>query len=321
MKKLFIIIYFILIGSLSIFAQTEQYSAKINWEYYRISEKKVSLLLPKLPVLISESNICIQTQIDKYAVYADDVVYGLNIISKLNEKVPGFCPAKREFSEKSFNLRMDEVKNQLKTSDSKKVKINDLEAEFVEGESLNYWFINDYKNKQWFELWTANSDENKKEVKEFLNSLKLGEVFSGIEIGKGSPKSLGDLIIETPNSQKQVAKDSGSGFGSGSGSGSTTDKKNETISGVKTIPLSLVLKPNPKYTDAARQNNVQGTVVLRVTFLANGGIGGISPVNGLPFGLTEQAIAAAGKLVFLPARRNGVKVSTTKTVQYTFTIY
>ena len=52
--------------------------------------------------------------------------------------------------------------------------------------------------------------------------------------------------------------------------------------------------------------------------MANGGIGSISPVKTLPFGLTEQAIFAARKIMFLPARSKGVKISVTKTVQYTF---
>ena len=199
MKKLLIIISLIIFCSLSIFSQTEQYSATVNWELYRVSDKKVSLLLPKMPVLISESNICTQTNTDKYAVYADDVIYGLNINSKLDEKVPDFCPQKREFDENSFKFRISELKNQLKTTESKTVKINNLEAEFIKGELLNYWLVNDYKNKQWFELWTANSDENRKEVKDFLNSMKIGDTPSGIEIEKGSSGNKGDFVTDSMN--------------------------------------------------------------------------------------------------------------------------
>ena len=82
-----------------------------------------------------------------------------------------------------------------------------------------------------------------------------------------------------------------------------------------------ILKFPANYTDLARRNEIQGEVLLRVTFLANGGIGSISVVSSLPYGLTEQAIAAAKKITFLPARKNGKKYAVVKTVQYTFSIY
>jgi protein TonB len=85
--------------------------------------------------------------------------------------------------------------------------------------------------------------------------------------------------------------------------------------------VKILSRPQPKYTDAARQNQVQGTVTVKVTFNANGSIGSIAPVSGLPYGLTEQAIAAARSIKFEPAKRNGVPYSVAKTVAYTFTIY
>ncbi|HQY68390.1 MAG TPA: energy transducer TonB, partial [Pyrinomonadaceae bacterium] len=88
-----------------------------------------------------------------------------------------------------------------------------------------------------------------------------------------------------------------------------------------TAPMKILAKPKPSYTDAARQNQVQGTVILRVTFLASGAIGSISPVKGLPNGLTEQAIAAARSIRFEPAKSNGVGQTVTKQVEYTFSIY
>jgi TonB family protein len=95
---------------------------------------------------------------------------------------------------------------------------------------------------------------------------------------------------------------------------------------VKTVRSELtsarfLSKPRADYTDAARENQVQGTVRLRVTFLANGQIGAITPVGNLPDGLTEQAITAARQIKFEPARRDGAPVTVTKIVEYTFTLY
>lgn len=95
-----------------------------------------------------------------------------------------------------------------------------------------------------------------------------------------------------------------------------TDAKPQPIKGV-----NITLKPRANYTDAARTNQAQGKVVLRVTFGANGQIGAISVVSGLPDGLTEQAIEAAKGIKFEPAKRGGVPYSVSKPVEYTFTIY
>jgi TonB family protein len=85
--------------------------------------------------------------------------------------------------------------------------------------------------------------------------------------------------------------------------------------------MKIVSKPRANYTDTARQNQVQGTVTLRVTFLANGQIGSISPVSGLPYGLTEQAIAAAKSIRFEPAKKDGVPIPKVKQIDYSFTLY
>lgn len=113
----------------------------------------------------------------------------------------------------------------------------------------------------------------------------------------------------------------GDGTGNGRGSGIDGDDRPPARPVGVTASIKILSKPRPGYTDSARQANVQGTVILRVTFLANGSIGGISAVKGLPNGLTEQAIAAARRISFQPATVNGVPQSVTKQIEYTFSIY
>ncbi len=87
------------------------------------------------------------------------------------------------------------------------------------------------------------------------------------------------------------------------------------------IPLRIISKPQAVYTDLARENGVEGSVRLKVTLRANGEVGEISVLRGLPDGLTEQAIAAARKIDFEPKKVNGVPTSRTVTIDYTFSIY
>jgi TonB family protein len=112
----------------------------------------------------------------------------------------------------------------------------------------------------------------------------------------------------------------------GSGSSGPTDRGKISEETAKpgcpgTCNVKILSKPRPSYTEEARQNNIQGDVVLRLTFLASGRIGSISPVSGLPYGLTEQAIAAARGIKFTPATRDGIPYTKLMTVQYGFTIY
>lgn len=85
--------------------------------------------------------------------------------------------------------------------------------------------------------------------------------------------------------------------------------------------LLITFKPRASYTDSARSKEIQGTVTLKVTFLANGEIGKIRVVAGLPNGLSEQAIAAAKNMRFEPAKKNNIPYTVTKQLQYNFTIY
>ncbi|REJ78694.1 MAG: TonB family protein [Acidobacteria bacterium] len=123
----------------------------------------------------------------------------------------------------------------------------------------------------------------------------------------------------------------GSGTGSGSGSGVGDGTGRGTGTGGRgnppparsgpTTSLKINSKPRPGYTDEARQKNVTGQVILKVTFMANGSIGSVSTVKGLPYGLTEKAIAAARRISFTPPMRNGQPYTVNKTIQYNFTIY
>jgi protein TonB len=142
---------------------------------------------------------------------------------------------------------------------------------------------------------------------------------SGIGTGQGSGRGTGVGSGDGSGSGSGLGSGNGSGRGGGR-SGDDDDGPPPRPTGV-TQPLKILSKPRPGYTDAARQNNVQGTVILRVTFLPSGQIGSITAIKGLPYGLTEQAIAAARQMKFEPAKRDGIAQAVTRQVEYTFSIY
>jgi TonB family protein len=121
--------------------------------------------------------------------------------------------------------------------------------------------------------------------------------------------------------ESQPTPEKKSGVGSGQGGGSGEANFSTPAKPVKTEPLRILSKPRANYTNAARINEVEGTIRVRITFLSTGEIGSVTPVSGLPYGLTEEAIAAARRIKFQPATRDGLSVSVTKIVEYSFSMF
>ena len=80
----------------------------------------------------------------------------------------------------------------------------------------------------------------------------------------------------------------------------------------------ILAKPDAEYTEEARRNSVRGQVLLRVLLAETGEVTRIRVVQGLPFGLTERAIAAARELKFEPAELEGKKVAYPVALVYNF---
>jgi TonB family protein len=83
----------------------------------------------------------------------------------------------------------------------------------------------------------------------------------------------------------------------------------------------VVSKPEPLYSDEARQVGITGTVVIRAVLSSSGEVTSIRVVRGLPRGLTEKAVEAARHLKFIPAVKAGQFVSFYVQLEYNFSLY
>ncbi|MBX3243145.1 MAG: TonB family protein [Acidobacteria bacterium] len=153
--------------------------------------------------------------------------------------------------------------------------------------------------------------------------------FGGFSDGPGTGGGMGTGRGTGQGSGRGTGTGSGTGSGYGDGVGDGEGSGRGPGSGGPppiaargpSTDLKILFNPKPGYTDEARKNSVQGTVTLRVTFLASGQIGQITVVRGLPNGLTEKAIASARSIRFEPRKDGGVPKSVVKSIQYGFTIY
>ncbi len=148
------------------------------------------------------------------------------------------------------------------------------------------------------------------------------------------------MMDSPPDAPPARGSGPGSGMGQGSGSGYGTGKGSNVgggsprIGGGPTygssdgIPVmsdklkpTIIYRERAKYTEDARQNKVQGTVLLTVVLGADGRISDIRAIRGLPHGLTESSIEAAKKIRFQPANQNGKPVSVRATLEFNFALY
>lgn len=88
--------------------------------------------------------------------------------------------------------------------------------------------------------------------------------------------------------------------------------------GPASTAVEITYKPNPIYTQEARDLKLEGEVLLEVDFSAGGTLHVNRVVRGLGHGLDEAAIAAANKMRFKPAMRNGQAVDSTAIVHVVF---
>jgi TonB family protein len=277
-------------------------AAEVRWDRYIGSVGNISVLLPKNPVVITNINRCNETYSVEYWSYAEEAVYGFKIFYKSGVQVPEYCEVKTSFDRAAFDKRLGE----LETKAGSKGTPSDFTPNSVPAWKIplatgTTWVFDDLQNGRWVELLVIRRPENKVDENRFIRSIDLSGKQAGIGIGDGAERTLGDPKAPQPDIVKpEIVKEG-------------TNEKPEG--------MVIAAKPRASYTDAARRADTQGSVTLRITFQANGTIGGIVVVSGLKRGLTEEALKAARKIVFLPQRMNGRPIPVVKTVQYVFSIY
>jgi bla regulator protein BlaR1 len=93
------------------------------------------------------------------------------------------------------------------------------------------------------------------------------------------------------------------------------------------VPMSEVTarpqithKEKAGYTQEAKDEGVEGTVVLSIVFRSDGKVVGTKVIRGLPKGLTEEAIKAAEAIQFKPARKGNKAVSVRANLEFSFSL-
>ncbi len=96
-------------------------------------------------------------------------------------------------------------------------------------------------------------------------------------------------------------------------------RKVETaVSNGPRTPVEIISKPKPDYTEEGRNLRIEGEVRLEVMFTANGQAHVVKVLQGLGYGLDEQALRCAEQIKFKPAMHDGQRVDSTAVVHIIF---
>jgi TonB family protein len=167
-----------------------------------------------------------------------------------------------------------------------------------------------YQTKNHIYIFEVVSDNiTKPSIKQFLSKLTLDGKTKGEDIVKAYKET---YLTNLPASPPPTVN----------GATSQTPTQKETFSPKEvTRKAIIIVRAEPQYTEEARKNAISGTVVIRAVLSASGEVTNIRAVDGLPYGLTEKAIAGARLLKFIPAVKEGRYVSQYIQIEYNFNLY
>lgn len=274
----------ILVSSLYARAQ----SAPESWQRYTVAAQQFSVALPTLPAMTTTMRYFFPSgkkrQEIQLGAYAGGLVYQVNVCEngELRKSLHDFM------AEQTVHWKANLA------------SAHDIELGGIPGKELLFparrgpeasRFFATESRLYHFSVGGATTNDDPR-VKYFLASIVLGKRQDGIVVTDGPGSPYEQDTGEAPLSGKDV------------------DQK-----------IVLAQKPEPVYTEAARQNEVTGTVILKAVFTSAGNVSDIRVVSGLPFGLTEIAVAAARKIKFYPALKDGKRVSTLLQLEYNFDLY
>jgi TonB family protein len=84
------------------------------------------------------------------------------------------------------------------------------------------------------------------------------------------------------------------------------------------VPVEILFKPTPSYTDEARALGLEGEVVLEVEFCSSRQVRVLRVISGIGHGLDESATRAAAQIRFKPAQAGGKAVDFRATLRIMF---
>jgi TonB family protein len=290
MKQILLIVCTLILLGAGAHAQTPIPSESLKWTTYTIKGEDFSVALPVLPAMHKSAQFLRRLNgtrtIHELGSYADGVVYTITVFEN---------PQPRQ----SLN---DFIKEQAQRAWDRSTA-RDLTLDGFTGKAISsrdgadgmvqYFAAED----RLYAFMAFGAPEDDPRVKIFFSSFSLHK------------KKDSEVVTEGPGAAYEPKTDS------------VAADQPPFVGKDVSRKVRLGMKPEPAYTEVARQNGITGTVVIKCVFASNGSVNNIRITSGLPFGLTERAIDAAKKIRFIPAVKDGKYVSMWMQLEYNFNLY
>ena len=261
-----------------------------SWDRYKVSDAEFSVMLPIAPAMSSYSvpkiNVTQSPLRHQIGAYEDGVVYAIYVYRR-KQSLEDFMSTFRQSAAPDFkrDLKIDGVSGKEYTFANE------------DRRAVTQYFATE-QNIYVFQACGSLLAQPEARIAKFLESVRFSEAGSA------------QLLVDGPGNLWAPP----SGYQDGAAA--------QVFSGKDVTKKALVLaKPEPTYTEEARQGQVTGTVVVRCIFSSAGNVGNIKVVSGLEHGLTDQAIFAAKQIKFIPAMKDGRFVSMWMQLEYHFNLY
>jgi TonB family protein len=287
MRALFVSFVIYLAATVSVAQQPAQSQ---QWQRYTVKGEEFSVSLPALPAMTTQKFSNRNPQLDRIVRVLGSYGSGIAYAIHTYENPQG--QSLEEFIDyiKPRRSRLREWKESTDISvngfPGKQIVLSERD---VPG---TVQFFRTKKHLYQFESFGALTGDPR--VQEFFSSIVFGKKPESINVEDG----IGAQPIDLPSQSAPVIV------------GRDADRK-----------VVVLTKPEPSYTESARQHGTKGTVVLKAVFASTGGVTDVQVVSELPHGLTEKALAAIKQIRFVPAMKNGQFVSVYLQLEYNFNLY
>ena len=275
-------------------AQLPEAAKTVSWQQYTVGGEAFSVSMPVLPAMHLSGKRFEGDKKTRHEIrlgsFAEGVVYTVYVLENFSPR----------------HTLQDFIAYQTASAGNVK-KGPDVSRDGLSGKSFNAGAEGDVmvqyfaSEDRLYEFRAVGAPADDARVTRFFSSVSFGKAKNAVEVkeGPGVPFYPG---TQEERPEKQLPH--------GAFPGREVTRK-----------IRLVMKPEPSYTEAARQNGITGTVVLKCIFRYDGSVVNIRTASGLPHGLTEKAIDAARKIKFIPAVKDGQFVSMWIQLEYNFNLY
>ena len=290
MKRILLLLCLLLLVVSGVVAQSE--SKPLSWKRYTVKQEEFSVMLPVHPAMSTRKPLVMrlgkERQLRTLGAYKDGLAFTVISVENASPR-----ESLDEFIEQEIFTHSGWDRSSEKEITLNRFKGRQyLSPNKVPG-TMQVFATRNHIYR--FNAFGATLEDER--VKRFFSSIVLGGPAQGIAVidGYGAPYEPDAATV------------------------SDAPEKALTVREVDTRPF-IAMRPEPAYTPDARSNQVEGVVLLKAVFAADGRVTNVQPIAGLPHGLQEKAIEAAKKIKFIPAQKDGRFVSTWMQLEYHFNL-